>query len=129
MAEFCCDRIVGGRVFLSRGDKQYEATGDFTIEAANVERTGAATASGRAMYTVASKLFKFSCDFANFCDGDPHELFADPCGFNATVVEKDRGFRHLFTNCMMTGTPSTNLSSGVIAGLAGESDQYQRIAA
>jgi hypothetical protein len=127
MADPCCERIIGGLVYFSVGDARFEATGDVTIEPATVERTGEATAGGRTYVTEKAKPARFSCDFANICgNADPMILWDARCNVNITVVEHSRDIRHLFTNTTVVGTPSINLSTGIVAGLQGVTDQYLR---
>lgn len=123
----CCNQVVGGKVYVSADDQRWEASGDVTIEPSNVSRELGATPSGRLTVVETAKPFRATLDMFNFCKNDPLELFKRRCGLNFTVVEKSRGFMHLFTNASVGGTPSINLQSGVISGIEIASDQYSRI--
>lgn len=86
----CCDRVVGGRIYLEQDGKRFELVGDsIRISPANVERTSDATASGRLMTTITPKLSFAEIEMARFCDGDPLEFFNAGCKTNVTIVEQD----------------------------------------
>jgi len=127
MADVCSERIIGAEVYLSVGDTIFEAMGDVSIDPTKTEREAAATAGGKAVVTEKSKPAKFSCDFANISGArDPMILWQARCGVDVTVVEKGRNVRHLFTNCTIVGTPQINLSSGVVSGMEGVTDSYNK---
>jgi len=123
----CCDTVIGGEIYVVAGDKRYEGMGDATILPASVERTAAASSGGRLVVTEAAVPATARIDFANLCDADPLELQTLRCKVDVTVVEKSRGFRHLFTQAVIVGRPEVNLATGVVSGLEIASDQYSRV--
>lgn len=123
----CCDRIIGGEVYISVGDVTFQAMGDVTISPTTSVREAMATAGGMTVITSRSKSATFSMDLANLCgDSDPMMLWESRCNVDVTVVEKSRGIRHLFTKSSIVGEPSINLSTGVLSGLQGATDNYSR---
>lgn len=86
----CCDRIVGGRIVLHQNGNTFELTGDVTISPATIERVSEPTNSGRMMTMIRPKLATAEIEFANFCDGDPLDLFNAGCKVSVTIEELDR---------------------------------------
>lgn len=128
----CCDTISGGRISISVGDHAgngnlvFEGRGDCEIEPRTEEREADATNSGAMYSTVKAKLAMCRIPYANLCDRDPLDLFDLKCKVNVTIVEEDRGFRHLFANSVITGTPTVNLSTGEVTGLEVKTAKYKR---
>lgn len=126
MADACCNTIIGGLVELIVGDKTYQALGDVTISPMTVEREAGATSGARLTVTEKAKPATAAMNFANLCLADPMELFDMRCRVDVTVVEKSRGFRHLFSASAVVGTPEINLSTGELSGLQIATDSYTR---
>lgn len=124
MADVCCDTIVGGRVYVSNGDSRWEATGDVTIMPRTVERTADASSGGRMFVTEKAVPARARMDFLNYCNADPLDLFDARCHVDVTIVEMDRGFRHLFTKAAIVGNIEKNLSTGVVTGIEIATDRY-----
>jgi hypothetical protein len=126
MADRCADRIVGGKVYIQSGSQRWESSGDVTIEPTNSERDINSTGSGRLAMVERAKPFRATMDLFNFVTGDPLDLYNLRCDANVTVVEDSRGFMHLFSGAGIGGTPSLNISTGVMSGIAIGSDVYSR---
>lgn len=126
MADACCNTIIGGEVYIVQGDRRFEALGDVTLNTTQVARTGKTTSAGRLVVTEESRPARAKITFANHCDADPLELFDMRCSVNVTVVEKSRGFRHLFTNASLVGDPENNLSNGEVSGIEIVTDAYAK---
>jgi hypothetical protein len=126
MADACADVIVGGKVYIQSGSARWEASGDVTIEPTNNERDINSTGSGRIAVVERAKPYRATMDLFNFVTGDPKALFELRCNANITVVEESRGFMHLFSAAALGGTPSLNLSTGVMSGVGIGSDVYSR---
>lgn len=130
MADVCCDDIVGGEVYITWGDKRYEAIGDVNILPARISREANATQGGRMYGVETPQLARVRLSaLANHCDADPMELFGARCKADITVVEKSRGFRHLFTESLCVGEPDINLVTGEVTGMEFASDSYSRTSA
>lgn len=127
MADPCCDRIIGGEIYITVGDRVFEAIGDVEIDPTRVEREANATANGR-FYAIARAVPQMArITFANFCgDSDPMQMWDIACDMDITIVEKTRGIRHLFTRASVVGKPTQNLSTGQVSGMKIATDQYSR---
>ncbi|MCI0555738.1 MAG: phage tail tube protein [Anaerolineae bacterium] len=123
----CCDTITGGRIAITVGEHVFSGRGDCEIEPRTEEREAGMTNDGKMFGIVRAKTAKMEIVFANLCERDPLELFDFKCKVNVTVEEIDRGFRHLFTEAMIIGTPRINLSTGEVSGIMVETDQYTRV--
>lgn len=125
----CAKRITGGLVVIEKGDIRWEATGDVTIQPSTTEREAAATAGGVVYVTERAVPATFAMDLLNLPDDrSPMALFDERCDLNITVFEKSRGIRHLFTDASIIGRPEVNLSTGVVSGISGVTDQYSVVA-
>lgn len=129
----CCDQIAGGEVYITLDRKngkagRYEAIGDVSIMPAPTEVEANSSSGGRLVVTHRSKPITASFDLANLCGADPADLI-NGCNVDITVVEHTRGFRHLFSQAVITGNPELNLSTGVWSGLqvAVASKNYSKV--
>jgi hypothetical protein len=120
----CCDVIIGGEIYIVVGDQRFEAMGDVTITPASVEREANASSGGRLVVTETARPARATITFANLCDADPVAIFNARCHVDVTVIEKSRGFRHLFTKSAVVGTPEINLSTGEVSGIEIATDNY-----
>lgn len=126
MADPCCDTVIGGKVYVSMGDRRFEGLGEATIHPRPVERSHGATSGGRLWVTEEARAPDAEISFANHCDADPLDLFDARCQVDVTFVEDSRGIRHLFTRASVVGWPEINLATGEVSGLLIVTDNYSR---
>lgn len=124
MADPCCDVFVGGIIFVSVGDQRFEGMGEAKIRPRTVERTAGATEGGRLWVTEKAVPAQAELNFVNLCDADPLDLFDARCGIDVTIVDQTRGFRHLFSQSVVVGTPEINVTTGEVSGLKIASVHY-----
>jgi hypothetical protein len=125
-ADPCCDDIVGGEVYITMGDRRFEATADVVITPRRQEREAKLTNGGRLMVTERAVPYLAEITFVNQCGGDPLKLWDSRCHTDITVIEKSRGFRHLFSKASIVGNPKVNLSTGEVQGITVAADKYVR---
>lgn len=122
----CCDRISGGLVYISVGDKRFEGAGDVRIFPRTVAREASASSGGRLVVVERAVPARVILDMVRLCDADGLDLYDQRCDIDVTVVEKSRGVRHLFTKSAAVGEPEENLSTGVLSGVEFSTDQYTK---
>ena len=123
--QFCCDRIIAGRVHISQGDQVYEPMeGSVTMKPSRVIRTPGVSASGRMFITQTAKSQSAAFTLLNFCDKRPNRFWENNCPVDITIVEEDRNIRHHFTHASITGDPSYDLNTGQVTGMEIHTDQY-----
>ena len=125
----CCDQIAGGRISISVADQVFEGRGDCEIEPRFEEREAGMTSSGKMYGIVRAKTAKCEIPYANLCERDPLDLWDMRCKVNVNIVEMDRGWPHIFTDALITGTPKLNAATGEMTGLVIETDLYKRVPA
>jgi len=123
----CCDTIIGGLVYIQMGARRYEAMADVTILPDPVERSADASQGGRLYTTERAKPARARMNFANYCNADPGDIFAARCHADITIVEKSRGFRHMFSKSSIVGTREINLSTGEVQGIEIATDRYKKV--
>jgi hypothetical protein len=112
-----CPAVVGGRFYLSWGDKRLECSGEARLSLADQTREAVATASGEMVVTITAALPSWELDFWDTQGADPMELWNAACGIDATVVAQDTGKRYQWTNATVHGEVGRNATTGVITGM------------
>jgi hypothetical protein len=139
----CCDDIVGGEVYITaqfggavgpgggpgseQAPVQYEGFGEVRIQPARVTRASGASSGGAIWITETARPSKVIMSYINRCAHDPMQLFMQRCLVNVSVVEKTRGFTHIFNEAHITGDVEKNLTTGEISGMEIVGGSYQVI--
>lgn len=139
----CCDDIVGGEVYIKatfsgpvfggaggsggQAPLHYEGFGEVRIQPSRVTRASGASSGGAIWITETARPAKVLLSFINRCSNDPMQLFMQRCQVSISVIEKSRGFTHLFTDAHVTGDVEKNLSTGEITGIELVGATYQVI--
>jgi hypothetical protein len=136
----CCDDIVGGEVYITAkfqaghgsgggggpggqggGDEnapvQFEGMGEVRIQPSRVTRASGASSGGAVWITETARPVKVLMSYINRCSHDPMQLFMQRCLVDISVIEKSRGFTHIFNSAHVTGDPEKNLTTGEITGI------------
>jgi hypothetical protein len=113
--------IFGGRIEVKIGTKLYKARGDITIMPTAFETTAESNQDGSVYATRKNMPHEAEMTFT-LDNGERWEL-TQQSGLNVTIQEES-GRTHQFTDAIITGRPSVNLSSGEVSGLKISSALY-----
>src|SRR5580765_163467 len=120
-AQFAGVTGIGGGGGQGGGDQnapvQYEGFGEVRIQPARVTRASGASTGGAIWITETARPAKIIMSYINRCAHDPMQMFMQRCLVNISVVEKTRGFTHLFSAAHITGDVEKNLTTGEISGI------------
>ena len=122
------DLNSGGRVAITLDNRIYHPVADVEVEDTDIEPDVVVNQDGTINRTVMPKPYRVNVTFRDRRGLDLNALIHS-CGFDCTVVEKDRRRTVLMTQAFVVGTSSRNTQNGEISGLQIVSNHYKAIEA
>jgi hypothetical protein len=113
----------GGRIEVKIGTTLYKARGEITLMPTSFEATAEANQDGTVYAT--RKNMPFSAEMTFQLEEGERWDITRQTGLNVTIQEESSNRTHQFTDAIVTGRPSVNLSSGEVSGLQIASALYQ----
>jgi hypothetical protein len=105
----------GGRIEVKIGTTIYKARGDITIMPTSFETTAEANQDGSVYAT--RKNMPREAEMTFQLEAGERWNVTEQSSLNVTIQEESSGRTHQFTDAVVTGRPSVNLSNGEVSGL------------